>query len=216
MIYDLNIASEVAGHLLDIEAVMLRPDKPFTWASGRQSPIYCDNRLILSNSEVRHYVSEKLIEIVLKQYPQAEVIAGVATAGIPHATLIAHETELPMIYIRSKAKSHGTQNCIEGKLNPGQRVVVIEDLVSTGGSSIQAAEAVREAGGDVLGIVSIFDYEFEQAAKAAKEADLKITSLSGYSALIEQALNKGMIPQDRLRMLSEWRRDPDGSYQDTY
>lgn len=203
-----KVAREVARRLLEIEAVLLRPHEPFTWTSGIKSPIYCDNRMTMSYPDVRDLVAEGFAEVIRERFPNAEVIAGTATAGIPHAAWVAQKLGLPMIYIRDKAKGHGRNNQIEGVLRSGQKVVVIEDLISTGGSSLKAALAVREAGGDVLGAAAIFTYEFEKAATGFEEAGIPLVTLSRYSTLIDVALETGRIASSDVAMLSAWRENP--------
>ncbi|WP_058301799.1 orotate phosphoribosyltransferase [Gorillibacterium timonense] len=203
-----NLSETIAASLLDIQAVALRPNEPFTWTSGLKSPIYCDNRLTMSYPAIRTLIAEGFAELIREQYPDAEVIAGTATAGIPHAAWVADKLNLPMIYIRDKAKGHGKQNQIEGSLRPGQKVVVIEDLISTGGSSLKAALAVKEAGGDVLSVLAIFTYEFPAAAKLFAEADMPMQTLTTYSALLETALAQGFIQEEDLDKLKAWRANP--------
>lgn len=207
-ILDQSIAAEVADKLLEIQAIRLQPDKPFTWASGWKSPIYCDNRLSLSFPEVRNMIKNKLVESVSHFFQNVEAIAGVATAGIPQGALIANELGLPFIYVRSKPKGHGMENMIEGKVTPGQKVVVVEDLVSTGGSSLKAAEDLKNAGFEVLGMVAIFSYGFEVAAQNFKNAGIKLVCLSHYDALLPIAVKRNYITSEMLDSLSEWRKDP--------
>ena len=199
---------EIAGHLLSIEAVALRPHEPFTWTSGIKSPIYCDNRLTMSYPEIREAIAEGFASLVKEYAPEAEVIAGTATAGIPHAAWVADKLGLPMAYIRDKAKGHGKQNQIEGLIRPGQKVVVIEDLISTGGSSLKAAMAVREAGAKPLAVFAIFSYELEKAEQAFREAGIPLHTLSRYTALIETALEAGVIQAADLDVLASWRVNP--------
>ncbi|MBS4207682.1 orotate phosphoribosyltransferase [Bacillus sp. FJAT-50079] len=201
--------TKIAEQLLDIEAVFLRPNDPFTWSSGIKSPIYCDNRLTLSYPNVRKEIAAGLAQMIEKTFPEAEVIAGTATAGIPHAAWVSDLLELPMCYVRSSAKSHGKGNQIEGKIVSGQKIVVVEDLISTGGSAITAAEALRAAGCDVLGIVSIFSYELEKGKERLENANLKAYSLTGYSSLIQTALHKGLIEEKDEAELENWRQDPE-------
>ena len=201
-------AEKIAGLLLECEAVSLNPKEPYTWASGIKSPIYCDNRITMSYPAVRKEIAKGLADIIRKFYPETEVIAGTATAGIPHAAWVAEELDLPMIYIRSKAKGHGKQNQIEGRLTEGQKVVCIEDLISTGGSVIDAASAVQQAGGAVLGCAAIFSYQLDAAMDNFQEADLPIYTLSNYSALIKAAVEKGIIKSEDKMLLNEWRDDP--------
>ncbi|ADU30820.1 orotate phosphoribosyltransferase [Evansella cellulosilytica] len=198
----------IAKALLTIGAVSLKPNAPFTWSSGLKSPIYCDNRLTMSYPEVRDSIANQFANEIKERYSEAEVIAGTATAGIPHAAWVADKLGLPMIYIRSKAKGHGKQNMIEGVLESGKKVVVIEDLISTGGSSIQAANAVREAGGDVIGVTSIFTYEFEIAKEAFKDANLRVSSLTTYSALLGEAVQMGKVEESDVPLLEKWSKDP--------
>ncbi|WP_277631293.1 orotate phosphoribosyltransferase [Atopococcus tabaci] len=203
-------AKKIAGLLLDCEAVSLSPNEPFTWASGIKSPIYCDNRITMSYPNVRKEIARGLAGLIQEFYPGTEVIAGTATAGIPHAAWVAEELNLPMIYIRGKAKGHGKQNQIEGRLTEGQKVVCIEDLISTGGSVIDAAKAVQQAGGDVLGCAAIFSYLLEEADTNFKESGLELHTLSNYQALIEEAMERGTITGDDKRLLEEWRKNPSG------
>ncbi|AZK46914.1 orotate phosphoribosyltransferase [Paenibacillus lentus] len=203
-----QIALEIAGKLLDIEAVALRPHQPFTWTSGIKSPIYCDNRLTMSYPDIRDLIAESFAAIIRRDYPQTEVIAGTATAGIPHAAFVSQKLGLPMIYVRDKAKGHGKENLIEGLIKPGQKVIVIEDLISTGGSSIKAAQAVREAGAEPLAVLAIFNYELDKGTLAFREAGLPLQTLSNYASLIEVAVEKGIVKQDDLALLKSWREDP--------
>lgn len=193
---------------MKIEAVALRPQEPFTWTSGIKSPIYCDNRLTLSYPEIRSYIADAFAELIATEYPGTEVIAGTATAGIPHAAWVADKLNLPMAYIRDKAKGHGKQNQIEGIISPGQKVIVIEDLISTGGSSLKAAQAVQEAGGEPLAVLAIFSYELDRATNAFSEAGIPLQSLSNYSTLIDVALGQGKIAAEDVELLQSWRRDP--------
>lgn len=193
---------------MKIEAVALRPQEPFTWTSGIKSPIYCDNRLTLSYPEIRSYIADAFAELIATEYPGTEVIAGTATAGIPHAAWVADKLNLPMAYIRDKAKGHGKQNQIEGIISPGQKVIVIEDLISTGGSSLKAAQAVKEAGGEPLAVLAIFSYELDRATNAFSEAGIPLQSLSNYSTLIDVALGQGKIAAEDVELLQSWRRDP--------
>lgn len=203
-----NFNGNIAESLLRIGAVSLQPNNPFTWSSGLKSPIYCDNRLTMSFPEVRKGIAQQFVDRIKEQYPDVEVIAGTATAGIPHAAWVADLMELPMIYIRSKAKGHGKQNMIEGVLEEGKKVVVIEDLISTGGSSIQAANGVREAGGNVLGVCAIFTYEFDLAKEAFAEEDLPFSSLTTYSSLLREAVRMENIKEEDLPLLEKWRENP--------
>ncbi|MBW3113932.1 MULTISPECIES: orotate phosphoribosyltransferase [Bacillaceae] len=200
---------EIAKKLLDIEAVYLNPEEPFTWSSGIKSPIYCDNRLTLSYPSVRNSIAEGLSEMIRQHFPDAEVIAGTATAGIPHAAWVSEKLNLPMCYVRSKAKAHGKGKQIEGIAAAGQKVVVVEDLISTGGSCITAVDALREAGCDVLGVVAIFTYELDKGKRMLKEQDIKSFALSDYSSLLEVAVQSGIIREDDLAQLKRWKEDPE-------
>ena len=199
---------EVTEKLLEINTIKIQPNNPFTWASGWKSPIYCDNRKILSYPETRIYIRDRFVDVIKEKYPDAEVIAGVATGAIAIGVLVAEQLGLPFIYIRSKPKGHGLENLIEGDLKPYQKVVVVEDLVSTGISSLKAAEAVNNFGGDVVGMVSIFTYNFPLAKENFKKAGIELTSLSRYQILIDLALEKGEITKDQIDSLMEWREDP--------
>lgn len=198
---DLDTAKEIASTLLDIKAVFLRPDDPFTWASGIKSPIYCDNRLILTAPEARTVVEQAIADAVRRYYPEAEVLMGTSTAGIAHAAIAAHILGMPMGYVRGSAKDHGRNNRIEGRLNPGQKVVVIEDLISTGGSCIEVVEALREAGADVLGVVSIFTYGMKRGLERLANANVENHSLSNFDTLVGVAVEQGYIrPEDEKRL----------------
>ncbi|WP_141505851.1 orotate phosphoribosyltransferase [Paenibacillus luteus] len=203
-----ELPNEIAKSLLEIEAVALRPNDLFTWTSGIKSPIYCDNRLTMTYPAIRDLVAEGFAAIIREQYPDAEVIAGTSTAGIPHAAWVAQKLNLPMAYIRDKAKGHGKQNQIEGRVLPGQKVVVIEDLISTGGSSLKAALAVREAGAEVLAVLAIFTYEFDTAIQAFAAEQVPLATLSNYSALIQTALELGKVAPEDVASLQAWRQDP--------
>jgi orotate phosphoribosyltransferase len=198
----------IAEKLLSINAVALKPNEPFTWTSGLRSPIYCDNRLTLSYPEVRREIAEGLQSIILKQYPDAEVIAGTATAGIPHAAWVSELLNLPMCYVRSKAKGHGKGNQIEGKVDKGQKVVVVEDLISTGGSVITAVQALREAGCEVLGVVSIFTYGLDKGRETFAQEEIKSESLTDFANLVEVAIEKGYISKDDQESLLSWSKSP--------
>lgn len=200
---------KIASHLLEIEAVFLRPNEPFTWASGIKSPIYCDNRLTLSYPQVRKEIAVGLAELIKQHYPEADVVAGTATAGIPHAAWVSDVLQLPMVYVRSSAKNHGKGNQIEGKLSKGQKVVVVEDLISTGGSAITAAEALRNEGCEVLGIVAIFTYGLEKSHQRLAEANLQAEALTNYSALLQTAVEKGYVEQSDIETLENWRENPE-------
>jgi orotate phosphoribosyltransferase len=207
-ILDQNIAADVADKLLEIQAIRLQPDKPFTWASGWKSPIYCDNRLALSFPKVRTMIKENLIKSIQHYFPTVEVIAGVATAGIPQGALLANDLDLPFIYVRSKPKDHGMGNMIEGKVVPGQKVVVVEDLVSTGGSSLKATQDLKDAGFEILGMVAIFSYGFDIAAKNFDNAGVRLICLSHYEAMLTRAVHGKYIQDDTLQSLAAWRSDP--------
>lgn len=200
---------EVSAKLLEIETIKIQPANPFTWVSGWKAPIYCDNRKILSYPEVRSFICNKFVEIIRNKYPNAEVIAGVATGAIAHGVLVADRLGLPFIYIRSKPKCHGLENLIEGDLKRGQKVVVIEDLISTGDSSLKAAEAVNNFGAIVEGMLSIFTYDFNISKEKFKAAGIELTSLSKYPLLIEMALKLGKITAGQVNTLMEWRENPD-------
>ena len=195
---------QIAQQLLSIGAVELRPNDPFTWASGVKSPIYCDNRLTMSYPAVRKAIADALAETIRREYPEAQVIAGTATAGIPHAAWVAERLDLPMVYVRSKPKGHGQSNLIEGKILPGQKAVVIEDLISKGGSVLQAAQALQDAGFEVAGIAAIFTYGLPQAEQAIQEAGFTFHTLTDFPALVEQAGESGAIAAADLPMLNEW------------
>lgn len=203
-----NYATTIAGYLLQIKAIKLQPSNPFTWASGWKSPIYCDNRKTLSFPEIRSYISSSFAEMVRSIYPQTEVIAGVATGAIAHGVLTAASLQLPFIYVRSGAKEHGLGNQIEGYFEAGQKVVVIEDLISTGGSSLGAVKALRDAGCEVLGMLAIFTYEFEKAFAAFESEKCRLDTLSNYSSLISTALESGYISKSEIETLRLWRKDP--------
>lgn len=204
-----TVAENVALHLLKIKAIKLEPTHPFTWASGWKSPIYCDNRKTLSYPEVRAYIRDQFVAVVREKYPDAEVIAGVATGAIAQGVLVAQELNLPFIYVRSSAKSHGLENLIEGDYKAGQKVVVVEDLISTGGSSLQAVEALRNAGCEVLGMTAIFTYGFQKAVDNFEAAHCELTTLSNYSAMIDLALKTGYIQESDVDKLKEWRKSPE-------
>jgi orotate phosphoribosyltransferase len=204
-----RMKQEIAKKLLDIEAVFLNPTEPFTWSSGIKSPIYCDNRLTLSYPTVRDEISTGLVKIIKEQFPQVEGIAGTATAGIPHAAWVSEKLKLPMCYVRSKAKAHGKGKQIEGKATPGQKVVVVEDLISTGGSCITAVNALREAGCEVLGVAAIFTYELEKGKRMLDEHDIKAYALSDYSSLLDVALQNSIIREEELEQLKLWSENPE-------
>ena len=199
---------QIAGALLSIGAVFLRPEEPFTWASGIKSPIYCDNRLTLTAPEVRDQVENGLMETIRREYPDVEVLMGTSTAGIAHAAIVAHMMHLPMGYVRGGNKNHGRQNRIEGKLEKGQKVVVVEDLISTGGSVIEVVDALREAGAEVLGIASIFTYGMQKGLDRLAAAGVKNVSLSNFDVLAEVAAEKGYIRPEQVERLIRFRNNP--------
>ncbi|WP_367377930.1 orotate phosphoribosyltransferase [Enterococcus gilvus] len=203
------IAEQIAKDLLSIEAVSLSPDEPFTWASGLRSPIYCDNRVTMSYPEVRRAIAQGLAAKIKEEFPNVQVIAGTATAGIPHAAWVAEILDLPMVYIRSKAKDHGRGNQIEGRITEGQKMVVIEDLISTGGSVLEAAEAATREGADVLGVAAIFTYELAKGKNNFEAAAMPLITLTNYSTLIEAALKEDYINHEQLELLKKWRKDPE-------
>lgn len=198
----------IAKDLLSIKAVFLRPEEPFTWASGIKSPIYCDNRLTLTSPKVRDDVENGLAEIIKKEYPQAEVLMGTSTAGIAHAAITAHILGMPMGYVRSGAKDHGRGNQIEGKLEKGQKVVVIEDLISTGGSVLEVVDVLRKAGAEVLGIASIFTYGMKKGVERLENANVKNISLSNFDAVVETAAEEGYIKESDKERLIAFRNNP--------
>ena len=200
---------QVAECLLKIKAIKLQPNNPFTWASGWHSPIYCDNRKTLSYPEIRTLIRDAFVDEIKKNFPQTELIAGVATGAIAQGALVAQSLGLPFVYVRSSPKDHGLGNLIEGDLIKNQKTVIIEDLISTGGSSLKAAEALRSSEADVLGMVAIFTYGFHVSEKAFKEHSINLTTLSNYNVLIETALSEGYISESDVEKLKEWRKSPD-------
>ena len=203
-----TVEQAVAKSLLDIKAVLLRPNEPFTWASGWLSPIYCDNRRLLSYPQARENVCRWMADIIKEKYADADVIAGVATGAIAHGYLVAHMLQKPFVYVRPKPKDHGTGSQIEGILPAGSKVVVVEDLISTGKSSLAAVRALYEAGADVLGMVAIFSYNFNHARKAFEDADVELTTLSNYDTLISVAHQTGYVRDEDINILKEWRFSP--------
>ncbi|UUV99329.1 orotate phosphoribosyltransferase [Vagococcus luciliae] len=199
---------QIAKELLSIKAVSLSPNEPFTWASGIKSPIYCDNRLTMSYPDVRKQVAKGLANLIKENFPTVEVIAGTATAGIPHAAWVAEELGLPMVYIRGKSKDHGKKNQIEGRIDQSSKMVIIEDLISTGGSVIDAAQAAKREGADVLGVAAIFTYQLPSGFENFKEADIPFDTLTNYDELIEVAIENDYISQDDRLLLQEWKKDP--------
>jgi orotate phosphoribosyltransferase len=204
----LDPALKIAEFLLQIKAVKLSPQKPFTWASGWKSPIYCDNRKTLSYPAVRTYIRQQFVQAINHEFGRPDLIAGVATGGIAHGALVAHDMGLPFIYVRSSAKEHGMKNQVEGDLTTGRSVVVVEDLVSTGKSSLNAVASLREAGCEVKGMVSIFTYGFDEAAQAFEQEKVKLHSLTDYNVLLDQAMHDRYITEKDLVSLGEWRNDP--------
>ena len=197
-----------AGKLLKIKAIKLQPTNPFTWASGWKSPFYCDNRKTLSYPELRNFVKLETARIIMERFPEVEAIAGVATGAIPQGAMVADELALPFVYVRSKPKDHGLENLIEGELKPGMKVVVVEDLISTGGSSLKAVEAIRLNGCEVIGMVASYTYGFAVADKAFREAGVKLITLTNYEAVVEEALATGYIKESDVELLNAWRKDP--------
>lgn len=204
-----SIAEQVAFTLLEIGSIRLSPEKPFKWASGWNSPIYCDNRLSLSFPASRTLIKEALVTLIKECYPSVEAIAGVATAGVPQGALVAEALNLPFIYVRPKPKDHGMENLIEGKVVVGQKVVVLEDLISTGGSSLKAVDALKASGIEVLGMAAIFTYSFEVAKKNFESAKVSLHTLSDYTVLVKLAAEMGFIEPSAIASLAEWRSAPD-------
>lgn len=203
-----TIKQAFAAKLLDIKAIKLQPGNPFTWASGWKSPFYCDNRKTLSYVQLRTFVKLEICHIIQEQFPEVEAIAGVATGAIPQGALVADALGLPFVYVRSKPKDHGLENLIEGDLETGAKVVVIEDLISTGGSSLKAVEAIRKYGCEVVGMVASYTYGFPVAEEAFKAAGVKLVTLTDYEHVVEQALKTGYIKPEDVDILHEWRKDP--------
>lgn len=203
-----SISRAIAKILLETKAVKLSPNEPFKWSSGWNSPIYCDNRITLSFPTERTFIKESLAQLVLDQFSDVEAIAGVATAGIAQGALVAEKLNLPFLYVRPEPKKHGMKNCVEGSFNPSQKIVLIEDLISTGGSSIKAANNLIEAGGNVLGIASTVTYGFKTADDNFEEANIKLECLSHYDSIIEEALSMDYISSEDLELLKSWRKNP--------
>lgn len=201
-------AGKVASLLLDIEAIKLNYKTPFTWSSGWKSPIYCDNRLALSYPMIRTFIKESLAQTIKTNFAQVEYIAGVATAGVPQGALVAEALELPYVYVRPKPKDHGMGNLIEGKIEKGKKVVLIEDLISTGGSSLKAAQALKEAGFEVLGMVAIFTYGFDEAEKSFEKANIPLVCLSDFNHMLKEAVDKKYLDEKQLVYVKSWRVDP--------
>ena len=209
MILNKTFADELALMLLEINAVILRPNNPFTWSSGWNSPIYCDNRLTLRFPDIRKKISKAFIEVIENEFPDVEVITGTATAGIPHAAWVAENLDKPLAYVRSKAKAYGLGNQIEGGVDKGQSTIVIEDLISTGGSAMSVIDALKFIGADVRGVLTIFTYGFDKANERFEEAGIPVYSLTDYSTLIEVAVEKGYIREEDLEQLNRWRANPE-------
>ncbi|MBG39544.1 MAG: orotate phosphoribosyltransferase [Cryomorphaceae bacterium] len=208
MINDKYRALKIAELLLQVKAVKLQPEEPFTWASGWKSPIYCDNRITLSHPAVRTHIRQSIAELIIEKFGKPELIVGVATGAIAIGALVAQEMGLPFVYVRSAAKGHGRKNLIEGHYEEGQKAVVIEDLISTGGSSLKAVESLRESGIEVKGLAAIFTYGFTESEKRFIEAECAYSTLTDYTTLLEKALDSKYIKKDHLDLLREWRRDP--------
>ena len=209
MILNTSFARELAAHLLDINAVVLRPNDPFVWTSGWNSPIYCDNRLTLRFPEIRNKIENEFTNIIQEKFPDTDVITGTATAGIPHAAWVAANLNKPMAYVRAKAKAHGMGNQIEGGVRKGESTVIIEDLISTGGSAISVVEALKFVGANVEAVLSIFTYGFDKANNRFQDTDVPVYTLTDYNTLVNVAIEKGMIDGDDLDLLSSWRDHPD-------
>lgn len=197
-----------AAKLLNVKAIKLQPANPFTWASGWKSPFYCDNRKTLSYPDLRSFVKTEFARLVMEQFPQAEAVAGVATGAIAQGALVADALNLPFVYVRSKPKDHGLENLIEGELKPGAKVIVVEDLISTGGSSLKAVEAIRKNGSEVIGMVAAYTYGFQVATDAFKEADVKLVTLTNYEAVVSEAQRIGYITPEDVEVLNKWRESP--------
>lgn len=203
-----RLQTQFAAKLLEVKAIKLQPQDPFTWASGWKSPFYCDNRKTLSFPALRSYVKTELTRLIMEEFPEAEAVAGVATGAIAQGALVAEELSMPFAYVRSKPKDHGLENLIEGELRPGSKVIVVEDLISTGGSSLKAVEALRKAGMEVVGMVASYTYGFPVAEQAFSEAGVRLITLTNYEAVLEVAKQIGYITEEQIPTLNEWRRDP--------
>lgn len=204
----MSVAKKLAKHLLEIKAIKLQPNDPFTWASGLKSPIYCDNRMSLSHAEIRKFIKKELASLALS-VGDFDGVAGVATAGIAHGALVADELGLPFIYVRSKPKGHGRQNLIEGDISQARSYIVVEDLISTGGSSLQAVDALKENGATVAGVIALFSYGFDKAKNAFKEADCPFATLSNYETLLTEAVDLGFINSSEKELLENWNQSPE-------
>ena len=203
-----TLESIFADKLLKVKAIKLQPTNPFTWASGWKSPFYCDNRKTLSYPDLRSFVKIQTARLVLERFPEAEAVAGVATGAIPQGAMVADTLNMPFVYVRSKPKDHGLENLIEGELKPGTKVVVVEDLISTGGSSLKAVEAIRNYGCEVVGMVASYTYGFDVAEKAFKDANVELVTLTNYEAVVAQALATGYIKEEDVELLNQWRKAP--------
>lgn len=203
-----SFKENLAEQLLTIKAIQIQPQEPFTWASGLKSPVYCDNRKLLSYPDIRNMVKNGLVDLAKEYFPEVECIAGVATAGIPHGALLADALGLPFVYVRSKPKEHGLTNTIEGDLRHGERVLVVEDTISTGGSSLKAVDDLRKAGAEVIGMVAIYKYGFENARQRFEDAGVVLKTLTNYEFLLRAATQTGYISNDELETLNEWRANP--------
>ena len=203
-----TVESIFAAKLLNVKAIKLQPNDPFTWASGWKSPFYCDNRKTLSYPDLRSFVKIETARLILERFPEAEAVAGVATGAIPQGAMVADTLNLPFVYVRSKPKDHGLENLIEGELKPGTKVVVVEDLISTGGSSLKAVEAIRNYGCEVVGMVASYTYGFDVAEKAFKDAGVELVTLTNYEAVVAQALSTGYIKEEEVELLNQWRKSP--------
>ena len=197
-----------ADKLLKVKAIKLQPTNPFTWASGWKSPFYCDNRKTLSYPDLRSFVKIETSRLIMEQFPEAEAVAGVATGAIPQGAMVADTLNMPFVYVRSKPKDHGLENLIEGEMKPGTKVVVVEDLISTGGSSLKAVEAIRNYGCEVVGMVASYTYGFDVAEKAFSDANVKLVTLTNYEAVVAQALSTGYIKEEEVELLNQWRKNP--------
>ena len=203
-----TLESIFADKLLKVKAIKLQPTNPFTWASGWKSPFYCDNRKTLSYPDLRSFVKIQTARLILERFPEAEAVAGVATGAIPQGAMVADTLNMPFVYVRSKPKDHGLENLIEGELKPGTKVVVVEDLISTGGSSLKAVEAIRNYGCEVVGMVASYTYGFDVAEKAFKDANVELVTLTNYEAVVAQALATGYIKEEDVELRNQWRKAP--------
>lgn len=203
-----TLESIFADKLLKVKAIKLQPTNPFTWASGWKSPFYCDNRKTLSYPDLRSFVKIETARLIMERFPEAEAVAGVATGAIPQGAMVADTLNLPFVYVRSKPKDHGLENLIEGELKPGTKVVVVEDLISTGGSSLKAVEAIRNYGCEVVGMVASYTYGFDVAEKAFRDAGVELVTLTNYEAVVAQALSTGYIKAEEVELLNQWRKAP--------